>query len=233
VNTQPHRLLLIEDNPGDVDLVRLRLMENSSEQGVSYEMACADRLSTGLAALSKVRPAVVLLDLYLPDSRGAETFHTLLKQAPGVPVVVLTGRDDEELVVNAIQHGVQDYLVKGAFGSRQLGRTLRCAIERQVLVTALGMNWKDQLQFKELVSRELRTELTSIDQSVTTMLNDLATPVTERQRQLLNAVLRKVNQLRSLADDQLEAKRAESGRMSIKPRCDGSGDVVDTGIGSA
>src|SRR3984885_16270646 len=133
VNAQSKRVLLIEDNPGDVDLVRLRLLESNSEREVPFEMFWADRLSTGLTALTKELPAVVLLDLYLPDSRGAETFHNVLSRSVGVPVVVLSAQDDEELVLNALQHGVQDYLVKGAFDSKHLGHTLRCAIERQAL----------------------------------------------------------------------------------------------------
>jgi sigma-B regulation protein RsbU (phosphoserine phosphatase) len=234
VNTHNRRLLLIEDNPGDVDLVRLKLVESNSERDVSFEVSAADRLCTGLAALTKERPAVVLLDLYLPDSRGAETFRTLLNQAAGVPVVVLTGRDDEDLAVTAVQQGAQDYLVKGGFDSKRLGRTLRCAIERQALVTALGITKKEHLQFKERflsrVSRELGTPLTSIHQFVTTVLEDLAVPVTEGEREHLDTVLRSVNQLRSMIDDQLEATWAELGRMSSKLRCDTISDVVKTEI---
>jgi DNA-binding NarL/FixJ family response regulator len=215
VNNQPRRVLLIEDNPGDVDLLRLRLVESRSEQGVCYEVSCADRLSTGLAALAKERPAVVLLDLYLPDSTGADTFYSVLDQAPGVPVVVLTGRDDEELIVNAVQHGVQDYLVKGTFDSRQLGHALRCAIERQALMTALGITRSEQLQleqrFLSSVSHELRAPLTSIYQFVITLLEDLSERVTESERQHLDTILRSVNQLRSVIDDQLEATWGEPG----------------------
>jgi DNA-binding response OmpR family regulator len=215
VSTQPKRLLLIEDNPGDVDLLRSRLVEISSEQGSCYEVSCADRLSTGLAALAKEKPAVVLLDLYLPDSTGADTFNNLLEQAHGVPVVVLTGRDDEQLIVNAVQHGVQDYLVKGFFDSRQLGHTLRCAIERQALVTALGISRREQLQlerrFLSRVSRELGAPLTSIQQFVTTVIDDRAESATETERQHWNAVLRKVNSLRSVIDGLLEATLAETG----------------------
>ncbi len=104
-------VLLIEDNPGDADLVRLRLVEGNSDLGVAY----ADRLSTGLDSLYPDEPAVVLLDLNLPDSRGAETFRNVLKKAPGVPIVVLSGQDDEELALKAVHQGVQDYLVKGGF----------------------------------------------------------------------------------------------------------------------
>jgi DNA-binding response OmpR family regulator len=94
---EPAHVLLIEDNPGDADLVRLRLVESSSDVDVS----CVDRLSAGLEKLNQQQPSLVLLDLNLPDSRGAETFRKVLNKAPGVPVVVLSGQDDEELATKA------------------------------------------------------------------------------------------------------------------------------------
>jgi sigma-B regulation protein RsbU (phosphoserine phosphatase) len=228
VSAQPQRVLVIEDNQGDVDLVRSRLLESNSELEVSY----ADRLSTGLAALTRERPAAVLLDLYLPDSCGAETFHNVLNQAPGVAVVVLSGRDDEELAVNAVQHGVQDYLVKGTFDSKQLGRILKCAIERQALMTALNMNWKEQLQLKEHflshVSDELRTPLNSIRQFVAMVLDDLEAPVTAAQRGHLDTALRSVNQLRLMFDDLLETTHipfsGHSGNATCIRASDGASD---------
>jgi DNA-binding response OmpR family regulator len=223
VSTQPKRLLLIEDNQGDIDLLRLGLLESHSQFGASYDISCADRLSTGLAALAKERPAVVLLDLYLPDSRGAETFHNVLNQAQGVPVVVLSARDDEELVVDAVHHGVQDYLVKGTFDGRQLARTLKFAIERHSLVTALDVNEKEQSQFKEqLLSHalhDLRIPLTSIHQFVTTVLDDLAAPVTAGQHADLDTVLCCVNRLRSMIDDLIERTWADSETMCVEPPC--------------
>ena len=123
---QPTHVLLIEDNQGDADLVRLRLVESNSD----LEVSCADRLSTGLAALDNAPPAVVLLDLNLPDSRGAETFRSVLNRAPGVPIVVLSALHDEALEAQAVHHGVQDYLIKGTFDGKQLARVLRYAIER-------------------------------------------------------------------------------------------------------
>src|ERR1700682_5330135 len=121
VSNQATHVLLIEDNQEDADLVRLRLMEKNYEIEVSY----ADRLSTGLAALAVKPPTVVLLDLNLPDSHGAETFREVINRAPSVPVVVLSGADDEELAIKAIHQGAQDYLVKGQFDGPQLGRTIR------------------------------------------------------------------------------------------------------------
>jgi FixJ family two-component response regulator len=99
-----------------------------------------DRLSTGLAVLAIKPPAVVLLDLNLPDSRGADTFRNFLNHAAGVPVVVLSGTEDEDLALQAINQGVQDYLVKGTFDGKQLARSLHYAIERQALLPALDMS---------------------------------------------------------------------------------------------
>jgi len=214
-----HHVLLIEDNPGDADLVRLRLVESKSDVNV----ACVDRLADGLQSLDKQTPSVVLLDLNLPDSRGAETFRKVLNKAPNVPVVVLSGQDDEELAVKAVHQGVQDYLVKGAFDSKQLARALRYAVERQGLLTSLDISRKQQLQFKDQflshVSHELRTPLTCIHQFVTILLDELAGPVLPEQKEHLETVLRSVNQLRTMIGDLLEASRTESGKIQIEQRC--------------
>jgi signal transduction histidine kinase len=219
VSKPSKHVLLIEDNLGDADLVRLRLVEGNSNLGVTY----ADRLSTGLDSLSRDEPAVVLLDLNLPDSRGAETFRNVLKKAPGVPIVVLSGQDDEELALKAVHQGVQDYLVKGAFDSKQLARAMRYAIERQALLTSLEISRKQQLQFKDQflshVSHELRTPLSSIHQFVSILLDGLAGPLSAEQREHLEVVIRGANQLHSMISQLLEAARAETGKLRIEPRC--------------
>src|ERR1039458_9785100 len=133
MENEPAHVLLVEDNPGDADLVRLRMVESKSEVQVN----CVSRLSDALACLDAETPALVLLDLDLPDSRGAETFRRILRKAPNVPVVILSGRDDEALAIKAVHMGVQDYLVKGDITSQQLERALLYAIERQGLIRAL------------------------------------------------------------------------------------------------
>jgi signal transduction histidine kinase len=222
----PTQVLLIEDNPGDADFVRLRLGESNSGLQVTH----ADRLATGLAALALDPPAVVLLDLNLPDSRGAETFRNVLKKAPGVPIVILSGQDDEELAANAIHQGVQEYLVKGTFDVKQLEHAVRYAIGRQALLTALDLNRKQQLQYKDQflshVSHELRTPLTCAHQFVTIVLDGLAGPITSEQRDHLETALLSVNQLRAMIGGLLDATRAESGKIHIDPCCLAIGDVV-------
>jgi signal transduction histidine kinase len=143
---------------------------------------------------------------------------------------VLSGLDDEELAVGAVHQGVQDYLVKGSFDSKQLARAMRYAIERQALVTSLDMSRRQQLQFKNEflshVSHELRTPLTCIHQFVTLILDGLAGKVIPEQREHLETIFRSVNQLRAMITDLLEATRAESGNISVEPQCIVIGDVI-------
>jgi Flp pilus assembly CpaE family ATPase len=121
------KVLLIEDNPGDARLIREMLAE---ERVASFDLERADRLSTGLGRLAVGGIDVVLLDLSLPDSQGLSTFVRVHAQAPEVPIVLLTGLDDEQLAVEAMRQGAQDYLVKGQVDSSLLVRSMRYAIER-------------------------------------------------------------------------------------------------------
>ena len=226
MDQQTTRVLLIEDNPGDADLVRLRLVEGKSPVKVD----CANRLSDGLALLSKETPSVVLLDLNLPDSRGAETFRRVLQHSPNVPVVVLSGQDDEALAIKAVHQGVQDYLIKGNISSGHLERAIRYAVERQALLRSLEITRKQQMEFKNQflshVSHELRTPLTCIHQYVTLLLDGLAGPVSPDQCDHLKTVLKSVNQLHAMIRDLLEATRAETGKMRVQPRCIALDDLI-------
>jgi len=230
MDNQTTNVLLIEDNPGDADLVRLRLVEGQS----SVHVNCVNRLSEGLASLSLETPAVVLLDLNLPDSHGAETFRRIMEHSPNVPVVVLSGQDDEALAMKAVHQGVQDYLIKGNISSKQLERAIRYAVERQGLLRALDIAQKQQLEFKNQflshVSHELRTPLTCIHQYVTLILDGLAGPVAPEQADHLKTVLRSVNQLHAMIRDLLEATRAESGKLRVEPRCISLRELVQQAV---
>jgi sigma-B regulation protein RsbU (phosphoserine phosphatase) len=230
MDSQTTNVLLIEDNPGDADLVRLRLIEGKSPVKVN----CVSRLSEGLDSLTRETPSVVLLDLNLPDSRGAETFRRVLEHSPSVPVVVLSGQDDEGLAIKAVHQGVQDYLIKGDISSKHLERAIRYAVERQGLLRALEISQKQQLEFKNQflshVSHELRTPLTCIHQYVTLLLDGLAGPMEPEQSDHLKTVLKSVNQLHAMIRDLLEATRAENGKMRVEPRCIALGEVVQQAV---
>jgi len=124
---RPIQALLIEDNPGDARLIR-EMMTEAGEG--SPRMKWAERLETGLRSLAEGGIDVVLLDLALPDSGGSDTLAAVREAAPGVPVVVLTGLDDEKTATESIRRGAQDYLVKGKFDGELLLRSMRYARER-------------------------------------------------------------------------------------------------------
>jgi len=122
------KVLLIEDNPGDVRLIQ-EMLTQSAQDG--YQLECADRLSKGLECLGMGGIDLVLLDLGLPDSQGLDTFNKVHAQVPAVPIVLLTGLDDEMFAVQAVRQGAQDYLVKGDVDSTLLCRAVRYAVERK------------------------------------------------------------------------------------------------------
>jgi len=128
------RVLLVEDSSQDADLIREMLID---VDGHTFDVERVARLSKGLQRLDEASFDLVLLDLLLPDSRGVETFTTLNTHAPHLPIIVLTGFDDEALAVQAVRAGAQDYLVKGEVNSVLLDRALRYAVERKRAEEAL------------------------------------------------------------------------------------------------
>jgi signal transduction histidine kinase len=122
------RALLIEDNIADSRLIREMLSESKE---VSFDLKYVERLQAGLEQLGQGGIDVVLLDLGLPDSQGLETLDKTYALAPEVPIVVLTGLDDDTLGVKAVNRGAQDYLKKGQVDGELLMRTIRYAIERK------------------------------------------------------------------------------------------------------
>ncbi|GAA6618518.1 response regulator [Scytonema sp. NUACC26] len=128
------KVLLVEDNPGDVRLLEEFLLEVPS---VEFVLQQVQQLDEALKSLEEENFDVILLDLLLPDSQGLETFIKIHTQSPTIPVIVLTGFNDETLAIHAMQQGAQDYLVKGQVNGDLLFRSMRYAIERQRTEEAL------------------------------------------------------------------------------------------------
>jgi diguanylate cyclase (GGDEF)-like protein/PAS domain S-box-containing protein len=127
-------VLLIEDNPGDARLLR----EMFNEQGAyNTDLIHVECMSEAEEHLAEQAVDVILLDLGLPDAQGLEAVRRAHAAAPRVPLVVLTGLDDEALALRVLQEGVRDYLVKGQIEMRGLLRALRYAIERKIMEDAL------------------------------------------------------------------------------------------------
>ena len=127
-------ILLIEDNPADAKLVEIYLSESSLLQP---RIARVAELRKGMMLLEENDFDVVLLDLTLPDSAGFDTVKTILREFPGITVIVMTGLEDNTVAINSVKEGAQDFLVKGQFDSNLLSRTILYAIERNNLQSKL------------------------------------------------------------------------------------------------
>jgi DNA-binding response OmpR family regulator len=133
------KVLLVEDNPGDARLLQEGLADSPATH---LQLTHVQRLGDAVSALSSNHFDVVLLDLSLPDSQGFETFRRLRLRSNGVPVIVLSGVDDEQLALKAVQKGAQDYLVKGQVATSSLVRSIRHAIERDKRLAAQLGGWR-------------------------------------------------------------------------------------------
>src|SRR6202790_2056964 len=121
-------LLLVEDNPADVRLLREMFKEQSSHH---TELTQVESMGQAEKHLAEGPVDIILLDLGLPDTQGIESIRRARAVAPHVPLVVLTALDDESMAARALQEGVQDYLIKGQIDARGLLRALRYAVERK------------------------------------------------------------------------------------------------------
>jgi diguanylate cyclase (GGDEF)-like protein/PAS domain S-box-containing protein len=132
--TSIKKVLLVEDNQADARLLREMFNEPASHNTELTHVACMSEAEKHLAERAV---DVILLDLELPDAQGLGAVQRAHAAAPLVPLVVLTGLDDESLATQALQEGAQDYLIKGQIESRGLLRALRYAIERKIMEEAL------------------------------------------------------------------------------------------------
>ena len=163
MSSQAIRVLLIEDNPGDARLIQELFSECAPG---SFVLQWAESLTQGRGILDKEEIDTVLLDLSLPESQGFETFTTIHQQNPRVPIIILTGFDDETFAIRAVQQGAQDYLVKGLVGSHLLARAILYAIERkrteEVLLkiqNELERRVQERTADLERANKELRIEI--------------------------------------------------------------------------
>jgi len=127
------KVLLVEDNEADTELVLHALARTSETDSrhLVFQTSCADSLSVAERHLASNDVDVALLDLSLPDGGGLETVTRLRAYAPEVPIIVMTGLEDEELGLQTVRAGAQDYLVKGQVDARLLMRAIDYAIERK------------------------------------------------------------------------------------------------------
>lgn len=222
----PITVLLIEDNPGDVALIRSMLGRQP------FALESVSRLADGLDRLDQGDIDFALVDLSLPDSEGLDTLTRVREHAPTLPVVVLTGTDDEALGLEAVQKGAQDYLVKGQTPPALLTRAIRYGIERKQTeekIRALNADLERRVAERTRELEAAYQELQTLDRLKTAFIDiithELTTPLTvaggmltlgrrqvpEEQARLartLDTAARAVQRLQDLLDQMLEVAEA-------------------------
>jgi DNA-binding response OmpR family regulator len=145
-------VLLVEDSPTDALIVREEL---AASTGVRFVVTHVVELADALRRLKSGSFDVVLSDLGLPDSDGMQTFERLHQAVPGVPIIILSGRNDELMAVEAVQAGAQDYLVKGHGEENGLARAIRYGLERARTQQTMAAHARQQHALAALGQRAL------------------------------------------------------------------------------
>jgi PAS domain S-box-containing protein len=204
------KVLLVEDDPGDAFLLQSLLTQ--TEQ-VQFDLVCANRLAEGLKNLNDTAFDIMLLDLSLPDSVGLTTINNVRAYTLDVPIIVLTGLDDEEIAMQAVQAGAQDYLAKRDLDVNMLTRAIRDAVERHRLQTALAQAQRQEEESLKQANDalEIRVEArTSELQEANAHLQDEIAERTkaEREREALVTHLMTANQsLKALTKEVQQSHR--------------------------
>ncbi|GAC1315429.1 MAG: hypothetical protein NVSMB2_06990 [Chloroflexota bacterium] len=210
----PIRALLVEDNPGDARLIRETLRDLGGD-AARVDLTFADRLDVALQKLGDHVFDAILLDLSLPDSQGLETFSRVHATAPEIPVLVLSGLDDEAIAMRAVHGGAQDYLVKGHVDGPTLLRALRYAIERERLERARRDLERQRDEFFSSVSHDLRTPVAAIKAAIGVVIANEPGQMPPTFGRLLVNIDQAADELSTLIDNLLEIARLQSGRVTL------------------
>ena len=180
-------VLLVEDNPGDANLVQHHL-HRGSFPGVpdQHDITHVESLDEALDAVGASSFDVVLLDLGLPECTGVETLDAFLPEVSNLPVIVLTGLDDKETAVEAIQRGAQDYLPKDDLGTGLLMRAIRYAIERKKQELALREQTEQMKFFNSVLRHDVGNGMDVIRRNAQLLDDDLEGDAAQRAQTILS-----------------------------------------------
>lgn len=221
MNGRGARILLVEDNPADAGLVREYLRD---WQPLAPELVHAVDLAAAELLLGRTPFDVVLLDCRLPDARGLEGCRRLLAVRAGLPIVLLTGMEDDELALQAVEAGVQDYLSKDRLEPEVLKRTIRYSIERQQVLTELQSRSAELERANRVLttfltnaSHELRTPMAGVLAATELLADHGASESPALVAEFACNIGTAARRLSTIVDRILELAELQSGARQFRP----------------
>ncbi|WP_026104401.1 hybrid sensor histidine kinase/response regulator [Anabaena sp. PCC 7108] len=225
------KILLIEDNLAEARLLQEFLKQAQTKE---FSLVHVQRLRDAFSELSQQTYDVILLDLTLPDSQGLSSLPLLISHAPRTPIVVLTNTNDEELAIEAVREGAQDYLVKRQVNPDALVRSVRYAIERKQVLeqlrtvnqaletrveerTAELVKAKEINQFKSefvsMLSHDIRNPLNTILLAAGLLQNSDEKLTKEKKVNHLRMIRSAIKNMAQLLDEVSFIGKADSGKL--------------------
>lgn len=233
------KLLLIEDNPGDARLFT-ELLREREDLSDKYEIKHVERIGEAIELLNGNNHFdFIVSDMTLPDSRGVDTLMSISSAAPETPIIFMTGTNDEELAITAINNGAQDYLVKGKFDSELLLRSLKYASERKKFQNEMRRvleheeitkeriklldEQKRQLialnktkdEFISIASHQLRTPASAVKQYIGMVIQGFAGEVDGKQQELLQKAYDSNDRQLKVINELLKTAQLDSNKSGI------------------
>ncbi len=221
------KVLLIEDNEGDVRLIWEILSEIRNSP---FYLEIANTLLTGLQAIERIKPDIILLDLSLPDSNGIYTLNRVRDKALQIPIVVITGLDDEITAIKALKEGAQDYLVKGRMDSDLFKKSLLYAYERNKIFIELQkskelldenlkrMKWFDSAKsnFMVNITEGLLNPVIEIKEAVNFLEKIKKSKCKPSQKKKLKIIRNNIEKIYDLMNDILDTIKLETKTIDLQ-----------------
>lgn len=221
-------ILIVDDNQDDADFLMNLLRGDAT---TSFSVEHADRLIPGLERMESGGIDLVILDLFLPDSKGIKTLHKMLSRAKNTAIIALTRLDDAATGVAAVRDGAQDFLIKGEVSDTLLIRAIRHAIERKQTEISLreseeryrGVAEKLEEAYAELetfsysVSHDLRAPLRAITGFAEIINRRFRVQLNEDGQRYLENIIESGKQMGWLIDDLLAYSRIGSSVLDLEP----------------
>ncbi len=243
MSKKPLHVLVIDDSPADQEICCHLLREHAE---YDYTFICASSGSSGLDLCQSAQPDCVLLDYLLPDVDGIAFLAALDAELTTLPfpIVMLTGYGNEMIVAEAMRAGATDYLPKDLLSAESLGHAVTNAVEKHQLRRAVEdqrrLLWRTNAElrrrneeicaFCHMLSHELKTPLTAMREFVAIVIDGLAGPINDTQREYLGIAKESCDQMTLGLNDLLDVARLDTGKLHIEPSLTAIETVVERAV---